>query len=414
MSSLFRKEALDHKADSRFGQALVHIPRSYSLFILFLVGVTSIFVIMLIYGDYARKETVSGVLVPSQGLTRIYAPRSGVIANLYATNGTQLKQNQQLLTLSSQTHLKSGKSLNQLQQKLIAEQLVLLDSQIEDEVNLSHREGVRQQAAINEHNSAIWQLRNQLKVEQKLVDLKQSQFQHATELANKKYMTDAAKNEAYQLLLQQQQSLENNKRILLAKQSELNQLTHDLSQFPLVLNKRTALLKSQRAQLRAQLSQVSAQGAEQLKATEKSKVTAIQVQEGDQVIAGQFLMALLPADAQLEAELFLPNRAAGFVKQGQEVRIRFQAFPYQRYGIHGGTVIETSEIILKPTEVDSSINIVEAVYKVRVKLDHQTIKAFGDESALQSGMQLEADIVLDTMSLLDWIMMPLLAVKGSL
>ena len=156
------------------------------------------------------------------------------------------------------------------------------------------------------------------------------------------------------------------------------------------------------------------QSAEQIQSSVSGKVTAIQVNNGEQVEAGQLLMTILPNDNTLYAELYVPSRAAGFLQNGQEVSLRYDAYPFQRYGLFEGRIFEMNNVISTPQDLKTSLLLTESTYRVRVKLASQTVTAFGQELSLQPGMKLEADIILDRMSLLDWVMMPIYAVKGIL
>ena len=126
------------------------------------------------------------------------------------------------------------------------------------------------------------------------------------------------------------------------------------------------------------------------------------------------LLTILPEQAQLQAILLVPTRAFGFVSPGQRTRLRFDAFPYQRFGLYGGEVLTTGEAILLPNEVEMPIAIQEPVYRVAVALDSQEIRAYGNSVPLQSGMLLSADIVLEQRSLLSWLLEPIFSLKGRL
>ena len=412
MSSLFRPEALANKTDNLFGKAYLNIPISYSLFTYFLVLVTFVIIAMLYLGNYARKETVIGVLVPDKGLIRLSAPRGANVSALAVSANASIDVGSPLLTLTSQTQLTTGQNLTAQQINLLDDQIQSLTEQLENEHRLSQQNQLRQQTAISEDKSKIWQLSNQLTVSQKLVMLKQRQFKRSTKLAQEGYLTDSEKSDSYQQLLLQQQSHEDNKRQLMIQKSNLAQMKHNYKTLPLLLKQRLNLLRNQQSNLQSQLAQLRAQGAEQLTSPVKGRISTMLVHQGEQVSPGQLLMTIIPDGAKLEAELYLPSRASGFIKEGQQVRLRYQAFPYQRYGIFSGQVSNVSKAILSPGEFSASVSLTEAVYKVRVSLDKQSIVAFGGEHLLQPGMQLEADIVLDTMSLLDWLMMPIYAIKG--
>jgi membrane fusion protein len=54
----------------------------------------------------------------------------------------------------------------------------------------------------------------------------------------------------------------------------------------------------------------------------------------------------------------------------------------------------------------------EPLYRIKVALDGQTVSAYGRAEALQPGMQVEADILLDRRRLIEWIFEPLLSLAG--
>jgi len=110
----------------------------------------------------------------------------------------------------------------------------------------------------------------------------------------------------------------------------------------------------------------------------------------------------------------LPTRigpAIGFVKPGQHVRLRFDAFPYQRFGAYGGTIAQVANSMARPGELLTPVTLKEPAYRIKVALDRQTIDAFGREVPLEPDMTVHADIVLDQRSMLQWLLEPLLAAR---
>ena len=123
-------------------------------------------------------------------------------------------------------------------------------------------------------------------------------------------------------------------------------------------------------------------------------------------------MSLIPQGAQLVAELLLPTRSAGFVKSGDEARLRFDAFPYQRFGFLESHVSRIDKALLLDGEARVPVTLSEPVYRIRTTLSKQDMLAYGDTFPLKSGMLLEADIVLDRRSLLDWLLDPIYSLQG--
>ena len=129
----------------------------------------------------------------------------------------------------------------------------------------------------------------------------------------------------------------------------------------------------------------------------------------------QLQLEIVPPSSSLRAELFVPSRAIGFVREGQRVSIRYAAFPYENFGRYAGTIVEISKNILTSADTPSApVELKQPAYRVTATLDRQDIDAYGKRMPLQAGMLLEGDIVLDRRSLMKWVLDPLLSVRGQL
>lgn len=111
----------------------------------------------------------------------------------------------------------------------------------------------------------------------------------------------------------------------------------------------------------------------------------------------------------LQARLLVPSRAAGFIDPGSCVVLRYQAYPYQKFGQQYGRVSSISNSALSSDEVVAMTGQrpQEPLYRVQVTLDRQRIIAYGKPKALRPGMALSADILMDRRTLIDWAFAPL-------
>jgi membrane fusion protein len=157
-----------------------------------------------------------------------------------------------------------------------------------------------------------------------------------------------------------------------------------------------------------------------IRAPEDGVVTAVLAGNGHSVAPGAALASLLPADARLQAQLFAPSSAVGFVRPEQQVQLRYQAFPYQKFGHHAGQVLQVSRTPLQATELASlplpeslkATPSAEPLYRITVALDQQAVQAYGKAQPLAAGMRLDADVLLDKRRLIEWLFEPLLSVTG--
>jgi membrane fusion protein len=122
-------------------------------------------------------------------------------------------------------------------------------------------------------------------------------------------------------------------------------------------------------------------------------------------------LVILPLEGPLQATLFVPTRAIGFVRPGQKVRLLYDAFPFQRFGTYSGQIVSVSKTILSEAGVAAPLELKEPAYKVIAALDRPDIDANGQKIPLQAGMLLQADILLEKRELIGWLLDPLMNVR---
>jgi membrane fusion protein len=165
------------------------------------------------------------------------------------------------------------------------------------------------------------------------------------------------------------------------------------------------------AQLEQERVQTQAQGTLAINAPVTGVIATQMVKPGQAVQAGQPLMSLLPGDGKLEVELLVPSRAIGFIQPGDKVLLRFQAFPYQKFGHQTGKVERISRSALSANELGSNQQ-TEPFYRVTVALAKQSVTAYGKAEGLKPGMLLDADILGKKRRLIEWVFEPLYSIKG--
>lgn len=169
------------------------------------------------------------------------------------------------------------------------------------------------------------------------------------------------------------------------------------------------------AQLEQERVQTEAQGALAIKAPVAGVVATQMVKPGQAVQAGQPLLSVLPGDGQLEAELLVPSRAIGFIEPGDKVQLRYQAYPYQKFGHQRGQVVRISRSALNTGELGALIGNAqqgEPFYRVTVVLAQQSVTAYGRPELLKPGMLLDADIMGERRRLIEWVFEPLYSLRG--
>ncbi|MEI6737843.1 MAG: HlyD family efflux transporter periplasmic adaptor subunit, partial [Pseudomonadota bacterium] len=141
-------------------------------------------------------------------------------------------------------------------------------------------------------------------------------------------------------------------------------------------------------------------------------VTNIAVSVGQSVAADAAFATVLPKGSVLRVELLVPTRAIGFITKGREVVLRYEAYPFERFGQYRGVVADVSQAVWSTGEKVGPLTIREPVYRVTVALDRQTVSVAGQDLTLKSGMLVNADILLEKRSLLEWLFEPVMQLRG--
>jgi membrane fusion protein len=175
----------------------------------------------------------------------------------------------------------------------------------------------------------------------------------------------------------------------------------------------SACLRSELAGAEQRVAEIEGRRAYVVRAPIAGRASALQAAVGQAVAPRQPQLSLLPRDGALQPELFVPAQAIGFVRAGQEVRILFDAFPYQRFGTYGGRVLRVARMMLNGTDMSAPVSLQQPAYKVTVVLDRQDVTAYGERVPLQPDMLLKAGILLDRRPLPAWLLDPLLSARIS-
>ena len=241
--------------------------------------------------------------------------------------------------------------------------------------------------------------------------------QSNVELLNKNGFASSSEIEhQLQNIIEAKQEQQNIKRLLIQHHNQINQISFEIAKMPEQYMLRINQLRRQKASIENQLAQMNNSHRHTISANHSGTITGIQIIEGETLsqatAQSKPLLHILPEGSELVAELLLPTRSAGFIAKGQTSRLRFDAFPYQRFGFIEGEITRIDHALITPNEVQLPIAFQEPVYRLRAKLTKQQMQAYGQAFELKSGMLFEADIMLEQRTLIEWLLEPIYSLKG--
>ena len=363
--------------------------------------------------EYSRKESVRGWLISKSGVVRVANHTVAVIREVTRVPGDPVKSGEPLIYLSMDSTLSDGKGKNQQLILQLREEMLEVDTQLElsrQQQELEVTGLTRQLRAFDKEGRALLSRHDE---QRRRVDLGHEKLQRIASVVASGAVPE------WDLLRQQeevgalQQNLTQLEQDIANQQRERELLTGRRDSLAVQANIQRSVLRARRTQLSQQIAEYESRRLSVLTSPVTGTVAAVEVHAGDTIAPRQLLMTVLPEDMDLAAEIYVPSKAAGFVRPGQIVRISYDAFPPQKFGTFEGRIERMSNFVVLPGETPQPFPIREATYKVQVEIHDTAIQTSIGPAALRPGMLMAAEIVLEERNLVDWLLEPLRLRRGT-
>jgi membrane fusion protein len=417
--SLFRPEVLESRRTSWVGEIQLIRPLSLTALTGAVAAAALVLGAFLALGEYTRKVRVSGVLMPDRGVLRLVAPQEAMLVERRVAEGQRVRAGDVLFVLSLERTAASGDTQVAVQRSLAtraasldkaaAQQQLLHDHQA---VALARRwsDMQREQSALD----AEWSLAQQR------IQLAEESRTRIESLRNDNFVSNAQVQAKTEELLGLKAQLSALDRQRSAHAREIAALEAQRRDAPLDNAKKLGEIERERAELAQQVAESESRRALLIRAPGDGVVSGLIAQPGQTVTPGVALASLVPDDAKLQAHLFAPSSAVGFLRAEQPVLLRYDAFPYQKYGSQAGRVEQVSLAPLSATELSGLYGAAtpgtpaarEPMYRIAVTLARQDIATGAGVRPLVPGMQLEADVPVERRKLYEWLFAPVLGLAG--
>lgn len=417
MGSFFRPEALEHRERDWLGSIQLIRPVSLAVLTSFALLTAIAVATFLVLGQYTRKARVSGYLVPDRGVIRLVAPQPATVVESHVAEGGSVHRGDVLFVLAVGQVSPSGDTQAAVQSSLATRTLSLQGAARQRSLLEQN-----QLAAIDRQIEEMQRELGSMKIEselqtQRLALAQQAQTQYEA-LRNDNFVSSAQVRAKAEEVLNVRAQLQALERQRASRLREIGTLQAQRRELPLQAQAAQGAIDRDLAALAQQAAENEARQRVVVRAPQDGVITGVLAEPGQTVTPAAALASLLPADAKLQAQLFAPSSAVGFVRAHQVVQLRYQAFPYQKFGHQSGEVVQVSRSPLQAAELAglslpaSLSGSGEPLYRITVALDQQSVAAYGQPQALSPGMQLEADVLLDRRRLVEWLFEPVLGIAG--
>lgn len=400
---LFRQEVIEASRERLAGTVVAAVPPSSRFYTWLVVGVVAIILLLLIFGNYASSAQVRGIVSYDSGIARVFPSDAAEIRTIHVRTGQIVAAGDPLVTLTPTQGV--GGVSPQLAQ------LAAQDAELTRQIDLASVIGTTDTSTLQQQRSslieAIASLERQRTIATGQISLSDAALRRAVSLASQGAGTQRQVEDSRSMLLARRAELESIGERLIAQRETLRNTEFEVQRRALETRQGRSVLLAQRAALAEQRALLMRSDAVTLTAPIGGIVGDVSVDTGQRARPDTSLVTVVPRDSRLEVWLYAPSRAVGLSRPGQRVRLKFDSFPFERYGVGSGVVTDVSRVPTEPGNIGVDLGFHEPVFRIRVRIDRFAPRAPTSIDALRPGMTVSASLVLERRNLWQMLFNPL-------
>jgi HlyD family type I secretion membrane fusion protein len=377
------------------------------------------------FGRIQEVSHAQGRLEPKGAVYKIQPVTQGEIARILVKEGESVKAGQVIAVLDSRL---AQAEVDRLRQGLAAYQLQ--HAQLRGLMEQTRQEMKTRQAIaradIQGQESAIDQVQSRIATARQTIAQLQAETVAYQGRLDRLQPLVAEGILAQEQLFEVEQAVREHERLVTQNQGEIEQYQAEDDRLRAGLSQKQAEGQQNELETQQRLQQLEREAADMaakvaetqtlLKAAQtkleqmnlyapvNGVISSLNVHNAGEVIQpSQTIAEIGPDGAPLVLSAFLPNQEAGLVDEGMQVHVKFDAFPYQEYGVVSGRIISISP----DAKHDEQLG---AGYRVKVALEPNTKARHGIE--LKAGQTANAEIVTRQRRILDLLLDPIKKLQG--
>ena len=361
--------------------------------------------ILLIIVNVPKKHQIRGALRYNSAEVKVRAVGDGNIVSCNVKNGEMVERGVVLISIERDETLASGVSASKRQIELIKSELKLFHGELGDlstegELEILQLEQKRESLIIKRRIT-----REKLLLSSKQIAEARKSKNLAEDFFNEGIITEYEK----QIKIDRLFTLENGMLQLEENvneiQSEISSIDFRLRSLPFEQSNKYNELSRKISELERLLVQIESARSYALNSPTNGQITGSVCREGERVDQNKTLMIVKPNGSKLIGEMTVPSSIVRSINVGQIIPIRYDSFPFQKYGIFAARIEELSEIKGISTDELQAVSGAEG-YGYRVVLTPIWDNGNAPDKfrrTFKSGMEFTAEIEVENRRLIDWI-----------
>lgn len=395
--SLYRTEVFDAQSQRANAYGSVSaMPLQWSAITLLILSFIFVVAILLVVIDLPRVITAQGHLRFAHAESRIVVAQNATIDACHVKNNDQVSKGQKLVSFTTEQYSLAGMSLSEMEKQSLNEQIRSLDILLKNadgRALFRHQEvsarvkGYSDQLEAAQRQLESQRQRHEIAIEREMIALQNLNDGLITENDRHRAREEAAAIASSVISAEIEISRLN--ALIATSRVELSALATEAED-------QKARISQLIAQTRSNLSSQSANQGYLLRSPINGTVTSNYCLAGE-ATTDKPVMVILPDNSHLIGDVLLPARAISLIETGQLVRLRYDAFPYQRFGLFHGKIISISD-------TTAEIGGADPVYRVLIHVQHGGPSISSRIVDLKSGMTFSTDIILEQQKAYKWLL----------
>ena len=303
---------------------------------------------------------------------RITVPRTSQVVHLSISEGSRVRRGQVLAQLSSFLD-DEARTRSDIERVTASRTEALTQQQLRDQWNSYASEKADLQAALTALKAQQTLLLEDVSDQAEALNVAQREFEAVEAVASRGFVSKSEINRRLLALIQQRAHSRDAKRRAGENEKEILRLSRKIQQAD--IDARIRQFNTQRDRLHASAANDLARAGDRflLRAPADGVISALVAYPGGSVRAGGAIATVVPERSPVHAILYVSSAAIGTVRLGQEVRLRFDSYPYYKYGDLTAHIESISRAVVLPHDSPELFNLTEPTFKVVATIDRAQV-----------------------------------------
>jgi membrane fusion protein len=408
-NSIFRQEALAHRKAQWLGKAMLTGGVPAVAVVMFCVLSVMAILALLVCGMYTRRINVQAEVITQPHTIQLFAQQQGIISEQFVQAAQRVHKGQHLYQIDLGRITRSGNvsdnAVEAVQQEISQIAAMMGKLAADKTATLASLEKQYSQLAVTQKTSAQ-QLNNAREAMETMRQTMQNYEAYLQEGLVTKEQVSAHRGQFYQ----QQSAYQTLVTQVNQQQAELIKFKNDIATRSSGFDSQMSQYSNQRSELQKQLNEAHASGTLYVDSPAEGRLAATTVTTGQMVGAGDLLVQIVPiTESAYQLAVWVPNDGVPYIAVNDVVRIRYDAFPFEKFGQFSGKIIALANVPSTAQEMSLSTNAPrdgQPYYKAVVQLDKQQFLYRDKALQLSGGLKAQVTLFLETRPLYQWMLAP--------